>query len=86
MLTHSITRYNFVFFHNERPALADREPHSQHFPALHRAHCRDVFRIKDYTVFCLLGSNYSRHDFTRLDSGYGVTIFTRFTYVYNGVY
>ena len=60
---------------NERPTLADREPHSQHFPALCGAHCWYVFWIENYTVFCLLGCNCARYNFVGVNSGYGIMEF-----------
>lgn len=57
---------------NERPALADREPHPQHVPPLHRAHFRDDFRVGTDFVQCLLGSHSSRRYFASANSRYGL--------------
>lgn len=57
---------------NERPTLADREPHPEHLPAVNCAHCRDVFWTADYTVLRILGGDCARCNFTRVNSGYGI--------------
>jgi hypothetical protein len=59
---------------NERPTLADREPHSQHFPTIHCSHSRNDIWVWAILVFGILGSCDSRCYFSVAHSTFGLII------------